>query len=167
MSLMLKRSSIRSYLDKEVPKELVTKLLQAAMQAPSARNQQPWDFIVVDKRELLDELSKASNGAWMLKDAPLAIIPMIRPTDKSPHFAQQDLAAATENILLECTNNGLGAVWIGVYPLEERVSFVEKAIGITGDIHPFCMIAIGYPKEEKEIKLRYDEGRIKYNSWEE
>jgi len=163
----MKRTSIREYKDTPVPKALITKLLTSAMQAPSAKNQQPWDFIVIDQRELLDELSETSTGAWMLNDAPLCIVPMIRETDKSPHFREQDMGACVQNILLECTNNDLGAVWIGVYPLKERVQHVEKTLGITGSTQPFAMIAIGYPAKQKEVKLRFDESRIHYNSWEE
>ncbi|MCK5761854.1 MAG: nitroreductase family protein, partial [Candidatus Izimaplasma sp.] len=103
MSLLLERKSIRNFTDKPIEKELIDKMLKAAMQAPSAHNQQPWEFIVVDDRDLLDELSKASNGAWMLKNVNVAIVPLIIPTEASPLFAVQDMAAATQNILLEAT----------------------------------------------------------------
>ncbi len=167
MSLLLKRKSIRKFTDKVVEKELITKLLKAAMQAPSAHNQQPWKFIVVDDRELLDELSLASSGAWMLKDVNVAIVPLLIPTDASPHFAIQDMSAATENILLEATNLGLGSVWIGVYPLEERFNHVEKVLNIKNGIHAFSMIALGYPKYDKETRIRYDESRVHYNKLED
>ena len=167
MSLLLERKSIRNFTDKVIEKELVTKMLQAAMQAPSANNQQPWEFIIVDDRSLLDQLSQTSRGAWMLKDVKLAIVPLILKGDKSPHFAVQDLSAATENILLEATNQGIGSVWIGVYPLEDRIRYIEKILNISGDKHPFSMIALGYPKHKKETRLRYDESRIHYNKLEE
>jgi nitroreductase len=165
MSLMMKRSSIRKYTNQMVEKEKVIQLLKAGMQAPSAKNQQPWEFIVVDDKSILKTLSNASVGAWMLNDAQLAIIPMIMKSEKAPHFSVQDLSAATENILLEATNQGLGAVWIGVYPLQERVDFVEATLGIKGEDHPFAMIAIGYPEKQNEIKERYDESRVHYNTW--
>ena len=147
MSLLLERKSIRNFTDEPVEKEKITALLKAAMQAPSANNQQPWEFIVVDDRAILDELSKASTGAWMLKNVNVAIVTLLIPTEASPHFAVQDMAAATENILLEATNLGLGSVWIGV--------------------DPFSMIALGYPKYEKETKIRYQESRIHHNKLEE
>ncbi len=163
MSLLLKRKSTRKFLNQKVSKELVDKLLISAMQAPSAHNQQPWEFIVVDDRLLLDQLSKASSGSGMLKDVNVAIVPVMIPTKASPHFAVQDMAAATENILLEATNLGLGSVWIGVYPLEERVNYIEKVLNIKDGKHPFSMIALGYPGEEKAVKIRYDSSRVHYN----
>ncbi|MCF7926934.1 MAG: nitroreductase family protein [Candidatus Izimaplasma sp.] len=162
MSLVLQRQSIRKYKDKPVEQSKIKQLLKAGMQAPSANNQQPWEFIVVDDRALLDNLSETSSGAWMLKDAAVAIIPLIMTGDRSPKFAIQDLSAATENILLEATNQSLGAVWIGCYPKEERYKFVEEVLNIKKG-HPFSMIAVGYPDEEKEMKLRYDEKRVHFN----
>lgn len=167
MSLIVNRKSIRKYTNQKIEKEKITELLKAGMQAPSAKNQQPWKFIIVDNREILDELSLTSTGSWMLKTATLAIIPIILPAEKAPHFAVQDLSAATENILLEATNLGLGSVWIGIYPLEERVNHVEKVLKITGEVHPFSIIALGYPLDEKETISRYDESRIYYNKWGE
>lgn len=167
MSLLLERRSVRNFTDQVVTKEVIDQLLKAAMQAPSAHNQQPWEFIVVDDRLLLDELSLASTGAWMLKNVSVAIVPLIIETEASPHFAVQDMAAATENILLEATNLGLGSVWIGVYPLEERVNHIEKVLNIKGSKHPFSMIALGYPKYDKDVKIRYNESRVHYNKLEE
>lgn len=165
MSIIMKRNSVRNFLDKPVPKELVIKLLESGMQAPSANNQQPWEFIVVDDRLIINELIKTSVGARPLNTATLCIIPMIKTGDKSPLFNVQDLSAATENILLEATNLGLGGVWIGVYPLEERCKHIEKVLGVKGDIRPFSMIAIGYPQNSRPIVKRYDESRVHYNKW--
>ena len=163
MSIVFDRKSTRSFTNQVIEKEQVTKLLQAAMQAPSAHNQQPWEFVVVDDRELLNKLSSASSGAWMLKDVSVAIVPVLIPTEASPHFASQDLAAATQNILLEATSLGLGSVWIGVYPLKERMDHIEKVLNIKNGKHPFSMIALGYPKNDRDVKLRYDSSRVYYN----
>ncbi len=167
MSLLLKRKSIRKFTNQKIDNKVIKKLLKAAMQAPSAHNQQPWEFVIVNDQELLNKLSKASSGAWMLKDVTVAIVPLIIPTKASPHFAVQDMAAATENILLEATNLGIGSVWIGVYPLEERVKHVEEVLNIKDGKHPFSMIALGYPIEDEAVKIRYDEARIHYNKLEE
>ncbi|MCD6482274.1 MAG: nitroreductase family protein [Candidatus Izimaplasma sp.] len=167
MSLLMERKSTRSFTEKIIEKKLIDKLLISAMQAPSAHNQQPWEFIVVNDRVLLDKLSSASNGAWMLKHVNVAIVPVLIPTEASPHFAVQDMAAATENILLEATNLGIGSVWIGVYPLDERVNHVEKVLNIKDGKHPFSMIALGYPKNHRKTKIRYNESRVYYNKLEE
>ncbi|MBN2605411.1 MAG: nitroreductase family protein [Bacilli bacterium] len=167
MSFILKRCSIREFKDIAIEPEKITALLQAAMQAPSAKNQQPWEFIVIDDKSILLELSKTSAGSWPLKTATCAIIPMIMPSELSPHFRVQDLSAATENILLEATNQGLGSVWIGIYPLEDRLSHVENTLRICGDAHPFSIIALGYPLKEKAVLTRFDAKRVHYNKWGE
>lgn len=167
MSYILNRTSVREFKDLPIENSKITKLLEAAMQAPSAKNQQPWEFIVIDDKSILLELSKTSAGSWPLNTATCAIIPMLMPSTLSPHFRVQDLSAATENILLEATNQGLGSVWIGIYPLEDRLAHVEKTLNISGDVHPFSIIALGYPLKEKTVKLRYDSSKVHYNKWGE
>ena len=161
MSLVMKRKSIRQYKDKQVGKEVIEKLLTSAMQAPSANNQQPWEYVVVQERETLDKLSKVSRGAWMLSQAPLCITVIMKQDGKSPMMAPQDCAASVQNILLEAVNQGLGAVWIGVYPIEERTSQVNEILGIK-EHTAFANIAIGYPKDEYEISKRYDPKRVHF-----
>ncbi len=162
MSLCLQRKSIRKYLDSQVPSDVTERLLMSAMQAPSARNQQPWRFIVIKNRELLKEIGAISNGAWPLKEAPLGILTLIKePDDGRKEMVPQDLAAATQNILLEATNQGLGAVWIGVYPLEERMEKVRRIIELPEGTEPFSLVAAGYPeKKAQKVNYRYDPSRF-------
>lgn len=162
MNNIFNRTSIRHYLDKPIESEKMTLLLKAAMQAPSANNQQPWAFIIVDDRDLLDELSTISRGAWMLKDVKQAIVVVMTPTDKSPSMRVQDCAAATQNILLEATSLDLGACWIGVYSKEDRMKSVAKLLNIQG-ADPFAIIALGYPKEQKTQTSRFDPTRVHHN----
>lgn len=162
MSNIYKRTSIRKFLDKPVEKELLIDCIRAGMQAPSAWNQQPWDFIIVDDRALLDELSTVSQGAWMLKNTPQAIIVVMRDDAKSLQMRQVDCSAATENILLRATDLGLGACWIGVTNFEDRIEKVGSILNIKNG-EAFCQIAIGYPQEEKEQVSRFDESRISFN----
>jgi len=165
MNIILDRRSVREYTSELVTKEQITSLLQAAMQAPSANNQQPWEFIVVQDRKILDELSKASRGAWMLVQAPLAIIVVMKEDGKSPMMKPQDCAAATQNILLQAVQLGLGAVWIGVYPIEERTDYVNKVLNITKGC-AFAQIAIGHPTEQKQVQVRYDASRVHFEKME-
>jgi len=167
MSILMKRKSTRKYTDKLVEQEKVIEMLKAAMQAPSSKNQQPWKFIVVNDRLVLDDLALTSPSANMLSQATLAIVPIMLEAEKAPHFAVQDLSAATENILLEATNQGLGSVWIGIYPLEDRVSHVKKVLSIPENINPFSIISIGYPLDDSIKKERYTEERVFYNKWGE
>lgn len=165
MSVVMKRKSVRAFKDKEVPKNKIDAMLKAAMQAPSANNQQPWNFVVVTERDILDKLSEMSKGSWPLQTATLAIIPVIIPTSKSPRMRVQDISAATQNILLEAVEQDLGGVWIGVHPIEEREELVSRVLEITGDNIPFCIIALGVPLEKKDVTVRYDETRIHNNKW--
>ncbi len=165
MSLMMKRKSIREFKDIKVTEEEIRQILHSGMQAPSAVNQQPWDYIVVDDRELLDKLSTMSQGSWPLKTATLAIIPVLRETDIAPKMTVQDIAASTENILLEVVNQNLGAVWIGVYPLEERIDYINSIFELPKENLPFAILAIGHPLNDKEVIVRFDETRIFRNKW--
>ena len=165
MSLVMKRKSIREFKDIKITEEEIKQLLTSGMQAPSANNQQPWDFIVIDDRTILDKLKIMSKGSWPLGTATLAIVPMMRKTEKSPRMTVQDISASTQNILLEAVNLNLGAVWIGVNPLEDRIKFVSEILNITGDSTPFCIIAIGHPLKDKEVTIRFDESRIYRNQW--
>lgn len=162
MSLLLKRASVREFTPEPVKEDEIKKLLTAAMQAPSAHNQQPWEFIVIQDEKIKEQLSKASSGAWMIKEAPLCIVVIMKNSEKSPLMRPQDCSAATQNILLEAVNLGLGAVWIGVYPLEERYTYINELLNITNET-AFSMIAIGHPKKDKQIKIRYDESLVHHN----
>lgn len=162
MSLCLERKSVRKFKSTPITDKAIEALLKSAMQAPSANNQQPWRFFVVKNQGMLERLSKVSTGAHMLSHAPLAIVVGFKSDTRSPHMAPTDCAAATQNILLEVVNQGLGAVWIGVYPLEERIQQVKTVLNLEDSITPFSMIAIGEPNESSAvIKLRYDESKIK------
>jgi nitroreductase len=161
----MSRKSVREFKDIEIPESKIESLLKAGMQAPSVNNQQPWNFIVVNDRVILDELSKMSRGSWPLGTSPIAIIPVMLETIKSPKMRTQDMSAATQNILLEAVEQGLGGVWIGVHPIDERVKFVSQLLHTPEDVTPFCIIALGVPKNKAEIIERYDSSRVHYNSW--
>lgn len=162
MSLCMQRKSVRRFLPTQIPHETIEKLMMSAMQAPTATNQQPWEFIIIKNRSILESLSQASKGAWPLKEAPIGILTLWRKDCKNPVMAPQDLSAATQNILLEATHQNLGAVWIGVYPREERMKNIASLLKLSDNQVPFSLIALGYPDEDdKKIKIRYDQSRIK------
>ena len=162
MSLCLKRRSIRNFTSTQVEEQKIEALLKSAMQAPSARNQQPWEFYVIKNAQYLEKLSLVSNGARHLRGAPLGFLLLMKKDVPAPDMRPQDLGAATQNILLEATQQGLGAVWIGVYPKEDRLAKVAEILPIPEDLTPFCLIAIGYPATDNSPKpLRYDPTRVK------
>ena len=162
MKEIFHRTSIRKYTDQPVEQEKTEKLLRAAMAAPSAANQQPWEFYVVTDRLMLYRLSQCSPYAGMLKHAPLGIVVCCRRDCLAPSYAQIDCSAATENLLLEADALGLGAVWLGIAPMEERMRSVGEVLELPENLYAFCCIACGYPAEEKQQQDRFDEARIHY-----
>jgi len=163
---IMTRRSIRKYTKDAVSDELIEKLLGAAMSAPSAGNQQVWRFVVITEREILDEIPKYHPHSKMLKDAPLAILvcgDLEAETRKG--FWIQDCAAATENILIAANALGLGAVWLGVYPREERVVGIKKVLGLPEHIIPLSLIPIGHPAQNFPPSERFDGSKVHYNGW--
>lgn len=160
---ILSRRSIRHFTGKAVPKEIVQKLLEAGMSAPSACDFQPWQLIVIDDRKILDEIPSFHNHAAFLPGAPMAIL-MCGELEVSRYW-QQDCAAAAQNILLAAHSLGLGAVWLGIFPRENRVVPMRKLLDIPEDIQPMALIAIGYPAEEKPPHSKFNMTKVHYNSW--
>ena len=161
---ILARRSIRKYTDNPVSEADTKTLLEAAMAAPSASNRKPWAFIVVTKRETLDALAEAHPHGKMLFEATLCIAVCGDLTEMERYWVQ-DCSAATENLLLAATALDLGAVWLGVYPREERVTAVQEVLSIPEHITPLNLISIGHPAEEKEARTQYDESCVHYERW--
>jgi len=157
------RRSVRTYKDRYVEDEKVEQLLRAGMQAPSAGNQQPWEFIVVRDKEKLAELAAASPYAQCTAKAPLAIVLIIN--DKSlrfPDYVHQDMGACAQTVLLEAVNQGLGAVWLGIAPLKEREKAVSDVLNLSDNLRPFAIIPVGYPLKDdaNHFTDRYDQLKV-------
>jgi nitroreductase len=166
LEAILTRRSIRKFKDDPVSDNSIRMLLAAAMSAPSARNQQSWRFVVITDRETLVALTTVHPYAGPLKEAPLAILICGDTRDlKSEGFWVQDCAAATENLLTAATALDLGAVWLGCHPRQERVTGIQKLLGIPEKVIPLSLIAVGYPEEEKPREDRYDREKVHYNRW--
>jgi nitroreductase len=166
LEAILTRRSIRKYRDRPVDNDTVRKLLEAAMAAPSSMNIQPWRFVVIDDRAILDRIPQLHPHAKMLKEAPLAILVCadIKVQNMEGYWAQ-DCSAATENILLSAHALGLGAVWLGVFPRKERMDAVAGLIGLPEDIKPVSLVSIGWPAEEKPASNRFEASFIHHNKW--
>jgi nitroreductase len=158
------RRSIRKYTDEPVNETNIKILLEAAMAAPSASNRKRWRFIVVRGRQTLDALAEAHRHGKMLFQAPLCIS-VCGDLTEMERFWVQDCSAATENLLLAVTALGLGAVWLGVYPREDRATAVREILGLPEHITPLNLISIGHPAEEKEARTQYDESRVHHEGW--
>ncbi len=165
--VMLKRRSIRKYLDKAVCEQDVQVMLEAAMAAPSGHNAQPWHFVVINDRATLDHLAGVHKYAKMLEGAPLciAVCGQEEINGRRSTLWDQDCSAATQNILLAATELGLGSVWLGIYPNEAPCAYVAETLNIPDDITPFGLIVIGHPAEEKEARSQFDAGKVHYNLW--
>ncbi len=162
MNSIFHRISIRKYQDRPVEPEKIREILRAAMQAPSAANQQPWEFFVVTNKEKLKELSECSPFASMTKDAPVAIVSAYRKNCRLIDYAQIDLSIAMENIWLETDALGLGGVWLGIAPLENRMKAVEEILDMPENLRAFGIFPLGYPAEERPQQDRFEEERIHY-----
>ncbi len=163
MEAIFNRRSVRKYKDELVENEKIDKILRAAMQAPSAGNQQPWEFIVVKEKDNLKKLAKMSLYSKPIGEAPVAIL--LLANEERMRFSecwQQDMGAAAQNILLEAVELGLGSLWLGVAPIEDREKYVKNIFDLQDSLKPYCVITLGYPAEGQENKFidRYDETRI-------
>jgi nitroreductase len=163
------RTSIRAYQDRPVEDQKVEQILRAAMSAPTAVNKQPWAFVVINQKEKLKQLADSLPYAKMLHQAPLAIVvcgdlTKALPGDGMTYWIQ-DASAATENLLLATHAVGLGAVWTGVFPIEERVKTVQRTLQMPDSIIPLCVVPIGYPAEKPSPKDKWNKSNIHMNQW--
>lgn len=163
MEEIFNRRSIRKFQDRPVEKEKIDKILRAAMQSPSAGNQQPWEFIVVENKELLNKLSEMSPYS---KPAAISGVTLVLLSNFShlvfPDAWQQDMGAATENILLEAAHLGLGSVWMGAAGSE----FLIDLFNLPEYVKPFALVAIGYPEDQKnEFIDRYNSEKVHYEKY--
>lgn len=169
MDEIFKRQSIRKFKKDEVYYDTIEKLLNAAMQAPSARNSQPWEFIVVSDKEDIEAVSQMSPYAEPAKNANKLIITLANLDELNKKgtkdWFQQDLSACNENILLQAVSEGLGAVWMGFYPNIERSNKLKTYFECPDNIIPFSVIAIGYPDEKKEVLDYFKKDRIHFDKY--
>ena len=167
---ILSRKSVRSFTDQPVNRASIDTLLHAAMAAPTGRDMRPWKFIVVDERSAMDSLAVQLPYAKMLQTAQAAILVCgdLSVTDKKGNPSGNwtfDCSAATENLLLMAEAMGLGAVWTGVHPYEDRIALVKLAFNLPDHIIPLNMIPIGYPKGNPQPKEKFTDQNVHYNGW--
>lgn len=163
------RTSIRSYTDKAVEPEKIEQILRAGMSAPTARNQQPWAFVVVDDKAVMTQLADSLPYAKMLASAPVAIVvcgDLSKALEgEGATYWIQDASAATENILLAAHGLGLGAVWTGAYPVMDRVKAIRQVLGLPSQIIPLNVIPMGYPDNVPAPKDKWKPENVRKNNW--
>lgn len=163
MNSIFHRISVRKYEDRPVEKEKIMEILRAGMQAPSACNQQPWEFYVVTDKEKIQKLSKVTPYTGCATGAPVVIVPVYRTEGLvAPSFAQIDMAIAQENIWLETDAQGLGGVWFGIAPVEDRMEEVHRLLELPENVKVFSMFALGYPAETRHQQNRFEPERIHF-----
>ncbi len=162
---ILTRRSIRKYSKDPVSEATVQELLQAGMAAPSARNEQPWHFVVMTDHQIMDEIPKFHQYSKMLPEAPVAILVCGDTAPMSDTYWIQDCSAAIQNILIAAKAKGLGSVWLGIYPSESRYRQVQKLLGMPEKVIPLGLISLGFPAEEKPPANRFNPQRVHYNKW--
>ena len=152
------RRSIRSFLSTPVPRELMDKVLQSAIWAPSAGNWQSWRFYVVERPELRVELAKAASDQEFLAEAPAVIVVCAEPNrgeqtygDRARElYCLQDSAAAIMNLMLAAHAHELGTCWVGDF--DEAA--VRKLVKISEQYRPIALVPIGYPNEAPNARWR-------------
>jgi len=168
LDALLTRRSVRRYTDQPVSDESISRLMHAATSAPSARDQRPWRFIVVRDRALLGAVAAAEPNGSMIAHAQAAVIVCSDlQLVTSEGFWIQDCSAATENLLIAAHAEGLGAVWVGTYPREERVEGVREVFGLPPHVVPFAVVPLGYPVDSPPAASRFDPTRVYHDGYEE
>jgi nitroreductase len=168
LDFIFTRRSIRKYVDREVPDEMIRDLLEAGMAAPSAVAKDPWHFIVLKTRENLDGLADILTHGQMLRQATAGLVvcgDINRAHGGLESYMLQDLSAAVENILLAANALGLGTCWLGVHPRRERMDGIRKFFSLPEHIIPMCGIALGWPGETPPARTRFDPAKVHREQW--
>ncbi|HOF04378.1 MAG TPA: nitroreductase family protein [Syntrophales bacterium] len=168
LAVILSRKSVRNYTGEPVKEEDIEKIVMAGMAAPSAVNMQPWSFVVVTERKILDELAAGLPYAKMLGGAGAAIIVCTEPEkayERSRDMAIIDASLAGENILLAIEALGLGGVWTAAYPYADRMKHVKKVLNIPEEVIPLNVIPIGVPTGKDKAKDKYKKEKIHRERW--
>ena len=163
---VLSRHSIRQFTDQPVDDSQIHALLEAAMSAPSADDERPWHFVIVKENSVLSKLSSISPQTSVVDNAPVCIVVCgDESLQKQLGCWALDCAAATENILIEAQIINLGAVWLGIYPVQGKILRVQSILSAPQNVIPFSIIPIGHPAEQKAAAFRYDNRRIHLERW--
>lgn len=168
LDFVFSRRSVRQYLAREVPAEMISDLLEAAMAAPSAVARDPWHFLVFRDRETINRIADLLPNGQMLRFAGAAFIvcgDIDRAHDKQESYMLQDLSAAVENILLAANALKLGTCWLGIHPRRDRIDGIKTLFKLPANITPMCGIAIGWPAEQPPPRTRFNPDRVHYEKW--
>jgi nitroreductase len=168
LNLLFGRRSIRVYSPGEVSEPALTKLLEAAMAAPSAMTKDPWRFVVVRDKQTLSKLAALHPGAVMLSAAAMAIVAcgdLDAAFERQISYLLQDCSAAIENLLLAAHAQGLGACWVGIHPGEPLLKRVRELLSLPASIVPVAVVSLGHPGEQPPPRTRYNPDYVHHEKW--
>lgn len=161
-NIIMSRRCIRKFEDRAVEREKLEKIVRGAMQSPTAKNTQCWEFLVVTEPESCAAVSKMSPFAMCAEKAPALVIPMVNfdRVDSADCWWVEDLAAATMTVIYMAESLGLGACWLGMYPLQERTDKLREYFDLPENIMPFAVVPVGYKQRVKEPEDRFDAAKL-------
>ena len=168
LNFIFKRRSIRKYTSQPIDDETIELLLKAAMAAPSACAKDPWRFIIIRSDDLKQNVVDALPNGKMMADAPVGIVVLGDINEAHGNelsYMLQDCSAAIQNLLLAASELGLGTVWLGVHPREERINHIKKVFNLPDNIIPISCIAVGYPAERKDARTRYNPSYVGFEKF--
>jgi len=170
LGLIFGRRSIRVYAPGEIDDPTVSRLLEAAMAAPSAMTKDPWRFIVVRERGSLKTMAELLPGGKMLATSTLAIVvcgDLEAAFERQLSFLLQDCSAAIENLLLAAHGLDLGACWVGVHPSEAAIRKLKNLFGLPSSVLPIAVVSLGLPGEDPGPRTRFDATKVHREEWGE
>ncbi len=171
LECIMTRASVRSYTDKQVDDSLINKVLRAGMAAPTAANQQPWQFVVVTDQNLKDSITAAFEYSKMVAHCSFAVVVcgdmdnLFKGDSPEGGYWEQDCSAASENMLLAAHALGLGGVWCGVYPIKERIQTLRGILKLPDNLMPLNIMAFGYPAQNPTPKDKWVPSKVHYNAF--
>lgn len=167
MNSIFTRRSIREYEARPVEPEKLDRILRAGMQAPSAMNRQPWEFIVVTQPDQIQKIAALSPYGKPAARAPMVLVPLVNldAAGENNRFWVQDLSASVQNILLQATEEGLGSCWMGIYPDENRTQALHDTLGLPKKVLPFAIVSIGYGLQENRFADRFIPEKVHYETY--
>ena len=168
-SILRLRRSVRAFKNDDVDNELIKKIISASCQSPSARNQQPWSFVVVKNKKMLNDLASVSKYSAFLANVPalIAIVEKAPSSLTTPDMASIDLSCCASYIMLEATSLGLGSCFMGIWPRRDRIEACNKALELNDDLNTFALIPLGYPLDQNSFYEKNDRFNDDLIRWEE
>lgn len=169
LSFIYNRKSVRYFTEQDVTREQLEILVKAGMSAPTGKNLQPWEFIIITNKETLNQLSKDLPCAKMLHNVPAAIIVCgnLKESSTKPfeHYWALDCSAASENILLAAEAMGLGAVWTAAFPYPKKMKIISDLVHLPEHVVPLNVIPVGHPCNIEAPKDKYKPEKVHWEEW--